>query len=285
MTKILITGPSGFVGSNYLRFGKNGKINHIYKSKPAADMHENTLVGDLREKKTLDQIIENQYDFIIHAAWIGLPELNEGYNKQNYEMYKHLIDRFKGQKETKHIFLGTCLEYGKLNGRVKETDRGSQLSEFAKTKLLILDYVAESQIQHSWLRLFYTFGMKQHVNSLLNYLISSIKNNEEINLIDPTKSHDYIYIKDIVLAIDQLISKGTSNQVINLGQGECQTNGQIANLVLEQFGIEKRYDLPRPNIDSMYADIEKAKKELEWQPRYSISDAIAEIIQEIKLRD
>ena len=35
----------------------------------------------------------------------------------------------------------------------------------------------------------------------------------------------------------------------------------------------------------MYADIEKAKKELDWEPKYSINDAIEEIIQEIKKLD
>jgi nucleoside-diphosphate-sugar epimerase len=282
MTKILITGPSGFVGSNYLRFGKNGKIDQIYRSRAAGTVHENALIGDLREKNTLDQIIENQYDFIIHAAWIGLPELNGEYNKQNYEMYKHLIERFKGQKNTKHIFLGTCLEYGKLNGPVKENDHGLHLNDFAKTKLMILNYAIESRLDYSWLRLFYAFGIKQHPASLLNYVITSIENNEEINLIDPAKSHDYIYIKDIVLALDRLTSKGTSNQVINLGQGVCQTNGQIANLVLEQFGIRKKYDVTAGKADGMYADTKKAKRELDWEPQYSISEAIAEITQEIR---
>jgi nucleoside-diphosphate-sugar epimerase len=282
MTRILVTGPTGFVGSNYLRFGKNGYIDHIYKRKPIENADGRVIVGDLRESKALDQIIENKYDFIIHAAWIGLPELNKENNKQNYEMYKKLIDRFKEQRNTKHIFLGTCLEYGGLNGAVKETDLGFQLNDFAKTKLLILEYAIESRLEYSWLRLFYTFGIQQHSNSLLNYLITTIKNSKEVNLIDPNKSHDYIYIKNIVSALDQIISKGTNNQVINLGQGECQTNGHIANLILEEFGFEKKYDSTARSEICMYADIEKAKKELDWEPKYSVSQAIAEITQEIK---
>jgi nucleoside-diphosphate-sugar epimerase len=132
------------------------------------------------------------------------------------------------------------------------------------------------------LRLFYTFGIQQHSNSLLNYLITTIKNSKEVNLIDPNKSHDYIYIKNIVSALDQIISKGTNNQVINLGQGECQTNGHIANLILEEFGFEKKYDSTARSEICMYADIEKAKKELDWEPKYSVSEAIAEITQEIR---
>ena len=279
--KILLTGPTGFVGSNYLQFTANANIECLYKSRSANA--KNGFIGDLNETRTLDRIVEGNYDFIIHAAWIGLPDLNSHNNQVNLNMYKTTIDRLKNYENTNHIFLGTCLEYGQLNGSVKETDTGVELNDFAKTKLQILDYARNSGINFTWLRLFYTFGKNQHSNSLFNYLINCIKNGTEINIQNPTTKHDYIYIKNIISAIDQIILNDAKIDILNLGQGESLSNGKLADIFLEHFNKDKKYSLSIDENSGLFANIEKARMEINWKPRYSVKDAVLELIRESQI--
>ena len=86
-------------------------------------------------------------------------------------------------------------------------------------------------------------------------------------------------------AIDQNILNGVKNNILNLGQGECLSNGNLADIVLEHFKKDKKYSHPLDENSGLFANIQKAKTEINWKPNYSVKEAIGELIMESGIHD
>jgi nucleoside-diphosphate-sugar epimerase len=99
-----------------------------------------------------------------------------------------------------------------------------------------------------------------------------------VNLREPSQLNDFIYIEDVIQAIDELIVKGTNNKIINIGSGVSESNANIANLVLEQFGMQKKYETLVNRSDGLCANVDRARNYLNWEPKYSILEGVRRTI-------
>ena len=214
--KILLTGAGGFIGKNYLENTISTNIFTVSKSITESKKIYKNYVGDLSDVGFIKKIASEKFDVIIHTAWIGLPKRTTNLNLLNLSMYKNIIDIFSTSQGAKHIFLGSCLEYGNLIGRASESTKGIEIDSFGQIKLDLFDYVKLSGITYSWIRLFYLFGPHQHINSLTRSLYREILKKQEISLINPNKTHDFIYIKDVVALIDKVSGTNLVSSVYNL---------------------------------------------------------------------
>jgi len=278
--KILLTGAGGFIGKNYLEDTISSNIFTVSKSITESKKIYKNYVGDLSDVNFVKKIASEKFDAIIHTAWIGLPKRTTDLNLLNLNMYKNIIDIFSDSQDAKHIFLGSCLEYGNLIGKVSESTEGIEIDSFGQTKLDLLDYVKLSGITYSWIRLFYLFGPHQHINSLTRSLCRDILKKQEISLINPNKTHDFIYIKDVVALIDKALGTKLISSVYNCGSGAPVSVGHIANTILKIMAHNFQFlEQPEPALS---ADITKAKKDINWSPNYSIYSGLSETIEMIK---
>lgn len=115
----------------------------------------------------------------------------------------------------------------------------------------------------------------------------------------PTKDgscvRDYIHVCDIAhahtLAFNYLLqNKNTDNcEIFNLGTGNGLTVLEIINEFEKQSGVKLNYKLGprRPgDVVAIYANNDKAKNVLGWNPKYSLSDMMATAWKwELKLKD
>ncbi len=115
---------------------------------------------------------------------------------------------------------------------------------------------------------------------ILSIFSTRIKNNSEINIFeDGLESRDFVYIDDVVQAtILGLESEKANNQVYNVGTGDTTDVITIANSLCKNYGI----DLPITisgnfrlgDIRHNYADIQKIKSELGFEPAWSFAKGI-----------
>jgi len=278
--KILLTGADGFIGKNFLENTTSNSIYTVSRSTVVSDKIYQNYTGDLSDENFIKEIAIEKFDVIIHAAWSGLPNRTENFNLLNFNMYRNMISTLSESGETKHIFLGSCLEYGKNNGKVHENTQGTEIDKFGQTKLNLLKYIESSRINYNWLRLFYVFGPYQHANSLVRSMQRDIYHDRKIVISNPSKAHDFIYVKDVISLIDKLLDNNLINGVYNCGNGLPVAIGKIANTLLK-INLKKSEFKEEPDL-ALFADISKAKKDFYWSPNYSLDSGLTDAFKMAK---
>lgn len=92
---------------------------------------------------------------------------------------------------------------------------------------------------------------------------------------------DYVYVKDVVSANVKALDKG-SKQSINIGTGIETTTSKLLNLIIKI--LEKETEIikgpARPgDIRRSCLKIGKARKELDWEPKYNLNQGIIETVR------
>lgn len=93
---------------------------------------------------------------------------------------------------------------------------------------------------------------------------------------------DFTDVKDIVVAYELLLQKGTMGEVYNLGSGRGYSMQEMLDLLLEntsaEVQYEKRQELTRPlDIPVSIADNKKITA-LGWMPRHDIRETVQRIL-------
>lgn len=280
--KILLTGANGFIGRNYLD-QSNEKSIHVISRRPLEHPSiSSNYIGDIADLTFLKMVIKNKFDVIIHCAWQGLPDRNLANNRINLELNRNFIELLSSQSDTKNIFIGSCLEYGDLTGVVNEKEEGINITDFGKTKLDIYRYILDQNLKFIWLRPFYLYGKYQHPNALINYLYDMISTGQDIELQNPNKAHDFLYIMDLIRMIKLIENSNVENEIFNVGSGMSVSVIEIANVVKSL--IHKDTQINSVPDHSAIADIKKAQEFMKWSPKYSIETGIREVLKE-KIHD
>jgi nucleoside-diphosphate-sugar epimerase len=142
-----------------------------------------------------------------------------------------------------------------------------------------------------------TYGRKFDTSFIIEYLVTQMLKGEKVYIGAPGSVRDYMYVNDHVnaylLAIKSAKAKG---QVYNVGTGVCTSNKELAEIVAEKIGYDKRrivfgsypsgYPYRPPISDQPYIVLEssKIKKELNWAPKVPLSEGIAKVISYFKSR-
>lgn len=95
---------------------------------------------------------------------------------------------------------------------------------------------------------------------------------------DGGRRQDYVDVRDAAVAVDAAIERGASG-TFNVGSGSSVSNRELAEAVVAQLGSSSAIEptgRPDPDEDVHWeVSIESARAELGWEPRHTLSDAIA----------
>jgi UDP-glucose 4-epimerase len=99
---------------------------------------------------------------------------------------------------------------------------------------------------------------------------------------------DSIYVKDIVRAVQAVISSDSARGLYSIATGNGRTNEDDAKTFAEIFGSDQRPVrlVYRPEIPekekTYYFDISKAKRDFDWEPIYSYADIVRDYDREVQ---
>jgi len=136
------------------------------------------------------------------------------------------------------------------------------------------------------LRAFNIYGFLQKPGRLISDLLHAHLNRTQFELFDPDSRRDYLYIKDFNTLIQKIINgKDDSEGIFNVGFGKSYSNLEVARLFRSLTGNSMQFverNIPRPNeIDECVANISKISKMFSWEPTYSLSEGLIELVKEI----
>ena len=226
--KIAIIGATSFVGQNLMAQLLRKKINIIatYKSnKEIKKTHKVTW-----KKVDIEQNKKNYFkylgspDVVLNLAWPDIP---------NYRLKKH-FKTFSYQKKLNYnliknglknlIILGTCYEYGKIQGKISENIKEKPVIPYAISKLKLLRCILElkkkNPFKFAWLRPFFVYG-KNKKRSTLYTLIKELDKNKISRLkICGSLVRDFISINFLCLIIIKIIILNKDLGILNVCSGK-----------------------------------------------------------------
>ena len=160
----------------------------------------------------------------------------------------------------------------------------------AKKRLneLIKIMTKNSNIKYSILNLSNVYGPRQDPHGeagVVSIFANKYLNNEEpIVYGDGEQTRDYIYVKDVVSALVKA-SKIDQNHFLNIGTGLETSVNDLANSMKMQFNSEIKplYEPAREGeLKRSVLNNSKAKRELNWEPEYSLDDGMEEVFNWLK---
>lgn len=309
--RILVTGGAGFIGSNLisslLKYNPGIQItcldnfdsfyNPEIKRRNVSPFlkHSNfTLIeGDIRNLNRIKSKLSKHYDIIIHlAAKVGvIPSLQNPtlYSDVNILGTQNLLEFTHQSNCKKFIFASSSSVYG-VNPRVPWSENENILtpiSPYAVTKisgeLLGHVYARLYNFQFISLRFFTVYGPKQRPDLAIYKFAKLISEEKPITIYGDGKTkRDYTYVDDITSGIIASLNYSKSRyEIINLGNNKpIELYQLIKNLekVLGKKAVIKRLPEQPGDIPITFADINKAQRILNYQPKIEILSGIKKFL-------
>ena len=269
--------------------------------------------GDCRDPEFVNNLIilEKDISGVIHfAASKAVGESVEKplkYYDNNLGSLIKILSSMKKASVNNMVFSSSCTVYGQAK-QLPVTEKTPVLppeSPYGSTKQIseeILRNVARSDSQLNCISLRYFNPIGAHPSSQIGELPLGIPSNlvpfitqtaigmreklivfgNNYNTKDGTCIRDYIHVVDLakahVKAMDALFdSRIKGYEVLNCGTGEGHTVLELIKTFEEVTGVKVNHEIgPRRegDVESIYADVQKAEKELNWRAELTMSQAL-----------
>ncbi len=292
---ILVAGGSGFIGSNLIKelISQGYKVISISQNRTGIKKkvkNVNYIFQNLNKPIKKDLFLDG-IDFIVNCSgYIDHRDVTKGGKgvfDNHFESICSLVNLALDLKVKALINLGSSDEYGDSPSPIRESIREAPLSPYALGKVTSTHYLQKCSKQGLLntvtLRPFLVFGEMQNKNRFLPYLIDNCIKNREFKVTKGEQIRDYLYVKDFNRAVIKTFGNNEAyGEVINVASGVPISIKEVINHVQKIIGKGKPIfgGLNYRNGESMelYADIEKARKILKWEPNYKFNEAIKNVI-------
>lgn len=313
---ILITGCCGFIGyhltkkiheiyNDYIIVGIDNMNNYYDVSikenrlNELQELHRFIFYKiDISSNDRLKNVFENHdIKLVINlAAQAGVrysivnPKV---YIQSNIIGFYNILENCRKYNISNLVYASSSSVYGITNGIDKEEldMNNNPASLYGATKIcneiLAAAYSNMYKIQTTGLRFFTVYGPNGRPDMAYWKFTERALNDKYIEVYGEGKlKRDFTYIDDIVNGIIKACQKwtpyGTYYRIFNLGGGNPVTINDFVKTIEEilGFSIPKVYkETPLGDVNYTYANIDKADRELHWEPKTDLKTGLTKFIE------
>ena len=317
MKKIIITGGSGFIGSNLVNYflkrkyfvinidkmsysGNKYNVSNINKKNYffiKSDINNKKVIIDtlkrfkpsvvfnLAAETHVDRSIDDPEPFI-HSNINGVFNLLESIRLYNRNL----------KNKTKLIHISTDEVYGDILNKSKRADENyayKPSSPYAASKAsadhLVKSYIRTYNFPAIISNCSNNYGPRQFPEKLIPKLIFNILNGKHLPIYGKgLNSREWIYVEDHCRALEILSMKGKIGENYNIGSGINLTNIELTKLILKIMknklfkinrNVKIKFVKDRPGHDVRYAlNSKKIQKKLKWKAIIEIKEGLSKTI-------
>jgi len=304
---ILVTGGSGFIGSHLVdQLLEDGFRVRVIDDLSAGDKQnlahcENNksfefIEGDIRDFDLVKKTVKG-VDAVFHeAALVSVTRSVEDpllSNEINVGGSLNLLKACVDTNVKRFVYASSCAVYGEAEVLpISEELSTKPLSPYAVDKLAVEKYAKVFHeaygIETIGLRYFNVYGPRQKYgpySGVISIFINSfLENKAPIIYGDGEQTRDFVNVKDVVKANMLALSKGSiAGQVFNISSGKAITINEIVKIIqkiTDKESIDPVYSEPRVgDIKDSYAEIIKAQRNLEYEPKVQFEKGLEELIK------
>lgn len=308
--KLLVTGGAGFIGSHLIErliidnhkvwcldnfndyYSPLIKWQNIESAKHSPNFY--LIEGDILDEQLLKQVFtDNTFDVIVHlAARAGVrPSVEQPklYQEVNVRGTMNLLEMAKEFNIKQFIFASSSSVYGN-NKKIPFNENDfvdNPISPYAATKraceLLTYTYHSLYNISVSCLRFFTVYGPRQRPDMAIHKFTKLIDQNKPVTIYgNGTAKRDFTFISDIIDGVIKAIIKCNGYNIYNLGESKVIQLMELVKIIENKLNKKAKIVKypPQPgDVPITYADINKAQKELDYNPSINIEKGISMFIE------
>jgi UDP-glucose 4-epimerase len=298
VTRVLLTGASGFLGSCVLeRLLAAGDVevaatvrrpDEAWRIAHLLDRIRVVEAGLDDRAALADTFGMFQPTHIVNLAWSGVlgADRNDPAQHENVSRTVGLLELGVDAGVQHFVGLGSQAEYGPCEARIDESTPTRPTTVYGAAKLaacgLAERLCALRDVRFSWLRLFSSYGPRDNPEWMIPYLILSLLHGERPSLTAGEQRWDYVYVQDAADAV-VAVTRSDAEGVFNLGSGTAPRLREIIELVRDAidptlplgFGeVPYRDD----QVMHLEADISRLERATDWRPQVALADGIGRTV-------
>ncbi|MFA5998212.1 MAG: GDP-mannose 4,6-dehydratase [Candidatus Paceibacterota bacterium] len=309
MKTILVTGAAGFIGSNLAKAlleegyrvvgidNFDDTYDPLFKEANIAPFRSNANFKleriDIRDTDALMAVFEAEKpSYAIHLAAkadtrkaVDTPRL---YTSVNIDGTLNILEACREHPVENLVIASSSSVYGN-SSRVPFTEEepaDRPLSPYGATKraveLLAHSYHHNFNMNITCLRYFNAHGENNRPNMVPYIWAGKLLRGEEIEISgDGSRKRDYTYVGDIVRGTILAMEKPLGFEVINIGNNTPVSLNELLATFEKSIGTKAKVK-SRPShpasVEVTYANVDKAKKLLNWEPQTSLEEGLKKLV-------
>lgn len=302
---ILVTGGSGFIGSNFIRHILDKYPEHriinldklAYAGNPnnLKDVENNRnhsfVRGDICDPDIVNDVMQ-QVDHVVHFAAESHVDrsIDDGsvFVRTNVLGTYTLLDSALKHDIKRFVHVSTDEVYGSIDeGSFKETDMLVPSSPYSSSKagsdLLAQSYYITHNLPVIITRCTNNYGPYQYPEKLIPLFVTNLLENKKVPVYGTGQNiRDWIYVLDHCKAVDFILHNGSDGEIYNIGGGAEKTNLEITEMIIEKVGSDEsmiEYVKDRLGHDLRYSLNCSKLRELGWALEYDFDEALDETVR------
>ena len=307
MSRLLVTGAAGFIGSNFVRWWvEQHPDDHVvgydlltYAGDPRnlEGLDVRLVEGDIAELELAERVLaEEQIDVVVNFAAESHNSLAvidpARFFRTNVIGTQTLCEAAKriGVRRFHHV--STCEVYGDL-----PLDSDESFTEESPYRPRTPYNASKAGADHAVRAYHETFalpvtitncsnnyGPRQFPEKVIPLFLTNALDDRELPLYASTENkREWLHVDDHCSAIELVLERGVVGETYNVGSGVEASIAEIADLVLDLTGKPESLKTivpDRPGHDRRYLlDSSKLRRELGWEPQISFEDGMTATVE------
>jgi dTDP-glucose 4,6-dehydratase len=307
VSKILVTGGAGFIGSNFVRMMVRDTTHDIVNVdaltyagnlENLVDLEGNKrhvfVRADIADTTAMARVFgDHRPDVVVHFAAESHVDRSvldaTAFVRTNVAGTQVLLDQSRAHKVQRFVHVSTDEVYGSLGpwGYFTEETPIQPNSPYSSSKagsdLLVRAAVHTHHMDCVITRCSNNYGPYQFPEKLIPLIIANAMDGKKLPVYgDGRNVRDWIYVEDHCTGVRAAMERGKAGEVYNFGGNAERENIEVIRQILKLVGRGEdliTYVKDRPGHDRRYAmDVSKAKATLGWTPSFTFEDGIRQTV-------
>lgn len=298
MSRVLVTGGAGFIGSTYVRIALEKRPDDkivVFDKLTYAGRRENLqdvadriefVQGAIEDRDAVREVMEGA-DLVVNFA--AESHVDRSIAEQDAFAITQvigtgvLLDAVRELSVSRFLQVSTDEVYGSIEeGTFTEESPIAPSSPYSATKaggdLLVQAHVETHKIEAVIARGSNNYGPRQYPEKLIPLMILNALHDDPLPVYGDGKNvRNWIHVEDFARAIDTVLQSGTPGEVYNAGGPDELENLDVVNRILELTGRDEsliKYVDDRKGHDRRYSLSSDKVRALGWEPQMRFDDGL-----------
>lgn len=288
MTRVLVTGASGFLGRHVLAALADSDLEvhalarRLGPDLPPATWHEADLLASAHV------VAEIAPEILVHLAWYAehgrfwTSEENLRWVGASLE----LLRAFAEAGGRRAVLAGTCAEYEWSLERYSEDSPVKPATLYGTAKhalhLVCAAFAEQRRMELAWGRLFFLYGPFEAPSRFVPSIVIPLLRGEAAPMSAGTQRRDLLHIADAGRAFAALAQSPLTGAV-NIASGEAPALRDVAAQIAERVGRPELLhvgarETPAGDPPALAADVRRLRDELGFRPAIALGDGLEQVI-------